>query len=246
MTTRNQLSRAQAISFDGDMTLWDFQTVMRHSLGYALRVLQARLPGQASAALTIDKMIEIRNVVAAELKGRVVNLEEIRFQAFVRTLEFVGSKDLDLATALNALYLQHRFEDIELYPDVVPTLDTLGPRYTLGLLSNGNGYPERCGLAGRFRFVVFAQDVGVEKPDPQVFEVACRQAGCQPGELVHVGDSLETDVRGAKSVGAMAVWLNRDGKPRELDIEPDLEIRSLIELKTHLKEVCGANDPLGR
>ena len=36
MTTTERLSRIKAISFDGDMTLWDFQKVMRHSLGYAL------------------------------------------------------------------------------------------------------------------------------------------------------------------------------------------------------------------
>ena len=72
------LDRIKAISFDGDMTLWDFEKVMRHALGYALTELQARVPCQASMDLTIDRMIEIRNAVAAELRGKVVNLEEIR------------------------------------------------------------------------------------------------------------------------------------------------------------------------
>lgn len=221
----------KAISFDGDMTLWDFEKVMRHSLSLTLTELRRRVPGRASAGLTVDKMIEIRNSVAAELKGKVVNLEEIRLHAFKRTVESIGFPDDALATDLNALYLKHRFEDIELYPDVIPVLDTLRSDFRLGLLSNGNGYPERCGLPDRFSFVVFSQNVGVEKPDAEIFLAACRRAGCAPHELTHVGDSLQSDVMGANGIGAVSVWLNRDAKRNDSGIVPDHEIRSLTELK---------------
>ncbi|MCJ7736465.1 MAG: HAD family hydrolase, partial [Anaerolineae bacterium] len=224
------LLKIKAISFDGDMTLWDFRRVMRDSLALALGELRRRVPGRASADLTIDRMIEIRNSVAAELKGSVVNLEVIRLQAFRRTAASVGCADDTLASDLNALYLKHRFEDIELYPDVIPVLDALRADFCVGLLSNGNGYPERCGLPGRFRFTVFSQDLGVEKPDAGMFYAACRRADCAPQELMHVGDSLQTDVAGANGVGAVSVWLNRDGRENNAGIVPDIEIRSLAEL----------------
>ena len=225
----------KAISFDGDMTLWDFEKVMRHSLSLVLAEVQRQVPGQASADLTVDQMIDIRNLVAADLKREVVNLEEIRFQAFKRTLEFIGGAADKLAAHLNALYLKHRFEGVELYSDVLPTLDILGPNFFLGLLSNGNGYPERCGLPDRFRFVVFSQDVGVAKPDARIFLAACELAGCAPSELMHIGDSLESDVAGANGVGSVSVWLNRDAKKNDSAIVPDYEIRSLAELKEILK-----------
>ena len=220
----------KAISFDGDMTLWDFQKVMRHSLSIVLAELRRRIPGRSTGDLTVDKMIEIRNSVAAELKGKVANLEEIRFRAFERTVEFVGTADEVLAADLNALYLQHRFEDIELYADVIPCLDALRRNFSIGLLSNGNGYPERCGLPDRFGFAVFSQDVGVEKPDAEMFLAACERAGCTPSQLMHVGDSLESDVAGANAVGAVSVWLNRDAVENDTGIAPDHEIRSLSEL----------------
>jgi len=220
----------RALSFDGDMTLWDFEKVMRHSLSHALAELRKRIPGTSSANLTIDKMIEIRNSVAAELKGKILNLEEIRLHAFRRTLAYVGHRDDMLAADLNALYLEHRFEDIELYPDVIPALDALGRDFCIGLLTNGNSYPERCGLPERFSFTVFPQDVGVEKPDPGMFLAACGQAGCSPPGLMHIGDSLESDVAGANDVGAVSVWLNRGAKHNALGIDPDYEIRSLAEL----------------
>ncbi len=226
----NSHEQIKAISFDGDMTLWDFEKVMRHSLSLVLAEVQRQVPGQASADLTVDRMIDIRNLVAAELKGEVVNLEEIRFRAFKRTLEFIGCVSDTFAAHLNALYLKHRFEDVELYSDVIPTLDTLGPDFFLGLLSNGNSYPERCGLPDRFGFVVFSQDVGVEKPDARMFLTACELAGCGPSELMHIGDSLGSDVAGANGVGSVSVWLNRDAKQNDSGIVPNYVIRSLSEL----------------
>lgn len=220
----------RAISFDGDATLWDFERVMRHSLGYALAELRRRRPGPATEELTIERLIAIRNQVAGQLEGKIINLEEIRLRAFRRTVECAGGGDDALAADLNALYLEHRFEDIELYPDVIPTLDALAPRFTLGLLSNGNSYPERCGLEERFQFVVFAQDYGFEKPDRRLFEVALEGAGCAAFQLLHVGDSLSSDVLGAQNVGALAVWLNREGVPNETDTIPDREIASLAAL----------------
>ncbi len=219
------------ISFDGDMTLWDFEKVMRHSLGCALAELRRRLPGDVTAQLTVDAMIATREAVAAELAGATCDLETIRLQAFRRTLEAIGAPDDDLAAELNALYLGHRFERVELYPDVLSALDELGRSYRLGLISNGNGYPMLCGLAERFAFLLFSQDVGVEKPDPHIFLRACEQCACAPEQLMHVGDSLEADVAGANAVGAASVWLNRNHTVCASDIVPDYEIASLDQVR---------------
>ena len=182
-----------------------------------------------------------RNAVAAELKGKIAHLEDIRLHAFKRTVAYVGCADDTLAADLHALYPQHQFEDIALYPDVLPCLDALHPDFAIGLLSNGNGYPDRCGLPDRFSFVVFSQDVGVEKPDAGMFLAACKQAGCAPCELMHIGDALASDVAGANGVGAVSVWLNRDAKPNDSGIVPDHEIRSLTELADIVKRNAEAS-----
>ena len=222
------------ISFDGDMTLWDFYKVMRHSLKQTLTELQRQVPTQRALELTIDEMIWIRDQYVNEVKGEIWNLLEIRRGAFEQTLEYVGYPNKKLAAHLNAIYRKHRFEDIELYSDVIPTFDVLTQHYKLGLLSNGNTYPERCGLEDYFSFVIFAQDVQVEKPDPKIFEITAQQAGCEFSQLMHVGDSLENDVAGANNVGAHAVWLNREGIQNNTDTQPNYEISSLTEIPTIL------------
>ncbi|MCY3723905.1 MAG: HAD family hydrolase [Candidatus Poribacteria bacterium] len=218
------------ISFDGDMTLWDFLQVMRHSLKHTLAELQRQRPTPRTLKLTIDEMIAIREQFAEEVKGKIWNLEEIRLRAFEKTLEHVGCPDKELAAHLNAIYRKHRFEDIELYPDVIPTFDVLAPQFKLGLLSNGNTYPERCGLEGYFAFVVFSQDVRIEKPDRRIFEITAERAGCELAQMLHVGDSLRNDVDGARKAGVRSVWLNREGAANDTSIQPDYEVATLTEI----------------
>ena len=109
-------------------------------------------------------------------------------------------------------------------------LKELRVKYTLGILSNGNSYPERCGLESMFQFVVFSQDYGVEKPNPKLFEIAVEKAGCSKQQLLHVGDSLRNDVMGAINAGIKCVWLNRNSVENTLGIKVDYEFSSLLEL----------------
>ena len=223
------MDKITTISFDADGTLWDFEGVMRHALGCALDELRCFVPSTPDS-LSIKTLIAIRNQVAEEQEGKGLTHETIRLEAFKRALEFIESPDDDLAAHLNALYMKHRFEDIQLFDDVLPALNKLQACYTLGLLSNGNTYPERCGLAGRFQFVVFAQDYGIQKPNPRLFEIAIRHAGCTKRELLHVGDSFQDDVMGAKGAGVHSVWLNRQCQKNDARVRPDFEVSSLREL----------------
>jgi putative hydrolase of the HAD superfamily len=219
-----------AISFDVDGTLWDFQGVMRHSLHQALLELRMADP-LVAALINVDKMIAIRDRVHEELRGKVWDLAEVRRESFRRVLRDVGRSDDELGSRLARVYFEHRDAARALFDDVSPALETLAPGYTLGVLSNGNSYPAHFGLDGLMSFTVLSQDYGgIEKPDPRIFRLVLEKSGCRPHELLHVGDSLETDVAGAIAVGARSVWLNRGGRERDADVEPDWEIRSLLEL----------------
>ncbi len=72
---------------------------------------------------------------------------------------------------------------------------------------------ERIGLAALVDDVVISAVIGVRKPSPAIFEAALRRAEAGPGEAMHVGDSVEEDVDGARAAGIEAVLLRRDGSP---------------------------------
>ena len=65
----NSGAKITTISFDGDATLWDFEKVMRLSLGHALAGLR-HLVADAPETLTIETMITLRKQVSEELTGK--------------------------------------------------------------------------------------------------------------------------------------------------------------------------------
>jgi HAD superfamily hydrolase (TIGR01509 family) len=114
-------------------------------------------------------------------------------------------------------------------PDAAPALAAVrraGLR--AAVISNSNGSArsllESLGLAGHLDFVVDSAEVGVEKPDPRIFELALAQGRVAPGEAVYIGDLYSIDVRGARAAGLRAVLLDPGGHwgSRDCPMVPDL------------------------
>lgn len=118
------------------------------------------------------------------------------------------------------------------FPDAAPALDALRRRGArLVVVSNWDvslhDALEATGLAGRLDGALSSAELGRAKPDPAIFEEALRRAGVQAGEAVHVGDSLEHDVAGARAAGIRPVLVARDGGPAPAGVAV---VRSLAEL----------------
>jgi FMN phosphatase YigB (HAD superfamily) len=67
-----------------------------------------------------------------------------------------------------------------------------------------------------------------------MFEEALRRYNLDKSEVIHVGDSLSSDIIGAQGVGIKAVWLNRKHRRLPEGIKPDYIFSELKELKTIL------------
>ncbi|MFL5859332.1 MAG: HAD family hydrolase [Solirubrobacteraceae bacterium] len=104
----------------------------------------------------------------------------------------------------------------EAYPDARPALiraRRAGLRVVV--VSNWDvslhGVVERVGLAPLLDGVVTSAAVGAAKPAPAIFQHALAMAGVAPEQAVHVGDSLNDDVRGAAACGISPLLLCRSG-----------------------------------
>lgn len=101
------------------------------------------------------------------------------------------------------------------YPDAPDALARLRARgLTLVVVSNWDiSLPAVLRSVGLERMVdgaVTSAEVGHPKPAREIFTAALTLAGCAPGSAVHVGDSLDQDIRGARAAGIPAVLLRRD------------------------------------
>jgi 2-haloalkanoic acid dehalogenase type II len=121
-----------------------------------------------------------------------------------------------------------------IFPEVRDALRALARHVRMGVVANADhDYLMRCldhnGL--RFDLLVDSETAGCYKPEPRIFQRACDALSVPPGEAVMVGDTPETDIRGAQRAGLRAVWLNRDHRdwPGHL-VRPDAVIEELGQL----------------
>jgi FMN hydrolase / 5-amino-6-(5-phospho-D-ribitylamino)uracil phosphatase len=245
----------EAVLFDGDQTLWDFERVMRAALEATADELRAARPGPFADALTWEDLSRDRAEVGTELEGIEYNLPRLRVLAFTRTLQRLravqgGDREDDgaLADQLATSYFTHRDRDPGLFEDTVPCLDALRPGYRIGLLSNGSRLPETIGLGGYFETVVFAQDHRVAKPDTALFDICRQQLGLAPEACVLVGDHPLNDVVGAKRAGWSAVLIDRSGggtyvPPAGCSEVPDAVITSFTQLPKVLRQLHSCQEP---
>lgn len=110
-----------------------------------------------------------------------------------------------------------RTDSYRLYDDVMPTLRKLRDAgFPMGVISNWEAWLDRLlvdlTIGEFFDVTVVSGTVGIEKPDPRIFELALAEAGVRPEEAVHVGDSPAHDVAGAEAVGIHGILVDRDDR----------------------------------
>lgn len=113
----------------------------------------------------------------------------------------------------------------------------LRERYTLAIVTNGPTrlqWPKvrKFDIESLVDHIVVSGDVGHHKPDPAIFEIMLARAGVDASRAAHVGDSIHSDIAGARAAGMTAIWYPpKHREPDEVgEHVPDAVIDRLEEL----------------
>lgn len=138
-----------------------------------------------------------------------------RYDAALTTLGLRGADEF----AIYEQAYRESFTGVQmLFDDVEELLTTAADRGVgVCLLTNSSAEQtdlklDAIGWGGRFP-VVTTDTLGVGKPDPRIYAAACDVAGTPPHTTVCIGDTLDTDVLGARAAGLRAAWLQRVDRP---------------------------------
>ena len=119
---------------------------------------------------------------------------------------------------------------------VLPMLEDFKKQgYMVGLITNGRHELQYAklkltGLLYVFDEILVSGDYPAEKPEKELFLIACEKLGITPDEAVYVGDNRRNDVDGAKGAGMRAVWLCGTNDTQTGRYEPDATIDDLRKL----------------
>jgi 2-haloalkanoic acid dehalogenase type II len=159
---------------------------------------------------------EISYYLAHHLEGSDrARLDDLRDRCATAMMKALDLPGLDHATARRAMLGSLEFTP---YPDALEALRELRERgHATIVVSNWDcSLPDWLGSTGLLDLVagvVTSADAGAAKPDPRVFRRALELAGVDGPEAVHVGDSLDNDVAGARAVGIRSILIQRNGEP---------------------------------
>jgi putative hydrolase of the HAD superfamily len=235
------------------MVLFDLDdTILDHTYAERTAAIEFQRANRGVFTESPEEFADRWQALAREHIGRYIK-GELTFQeqrrGRVREL-FDGRATLDdeEADRLFGVYLRCYEENWFPFPDVASCLIDLAD-LRVGIISNGDGDQQRrklrvMGLAERFSPILVSGEIGVSKPNPEIFLRACFEAGEDPSKSWHVGDDPRTDVEGSTKAGLHGVWLDRKGLRRLEEPLPEgaIAISSLSELRSLIEKNSGVGE----
>jgi putative hydrolase of the HAD superfamily len=196
---------------------------------------------------------ELKEVFNSTFNLLKVNLEEIGYRHI-----YTHDRISRLLLALNIKISKSDFKEIEatfeammlkapppLKNGVKEALQELSESYEIGLISNIGISPgwvvkkvfNKYDIEKYFKLTLFSDEIGFYKPNPIMFETALKKLKCKPYNAIHIGDRLETDIKGALDCNMLTIWLNDSNSPKSIEIQPDYEVDQIYDVVHIIKGI---------
>ncbi|MBE6719916.1 MAG: noncanonical pyrimidine nucleotidase, YjjG family [Ruminococcaceae bacterium] len=223
--------------WDLDGTLLNFLASEKNSLKAAFKKFglgncdDEKVARYSAINLKHWKMLERGEITKEQVKV-------MRFEEFFRT------EGIDCVSPVDFwhVYEQGLPDTVEFIEDSYSIVKTLSADYKQYLVTNGTLSVQRkklakSGLNNIMDGAFISDEIGYEKPDKRFFDaVFSTLSPCIKNEIMIIGDSLTSDMKGGANAGIKTCWYNPDCKHNNSGLPLDYEINSLSEIYRILKE----------
>lgn len=228
------MSRYTTLFIDLDDTLFDFRQASRMSFHETYDLL-----GYERFFESFEHFLQIYEPRNRELwvlygKGEIdkATLNRLRYSY---PLEAVGHPDEELAARFCTEALSRIPHKNVLIPGAIELMEYLHPRYEMFILSNGfqelqSQKMATTGLSKYFKRLILSDEIGINKPNPELFHYALQVSGARKESCIMIGDMFETDIVGAANIGLDQIFVNITGA-KGLAFEPTYEVNNLLQIK---------------
>lgn len=228
------MQKYKNLFIDLDDTLYDFSAASRESFKETYELLHyGRYFDSFEHYMSIyaPYNLELWRIYG---EGRITK-EELNRRRYSHPLEVVGVNDPELAGRFCDEALSRIPTKGNLIPGAIELLEYLRPKYRMFILSNGfvelqSRKMATAGIDGYFDDIILSEEIGVNKPRPELFNYALRKADAILEESIMIGDMFDTDISGAANIGMDQIFFNP--KQQEgMSFRPTHEVRQLLEIK---------------
>ncbi len=239
-TTKGTLSLSKGpsqkykhIFFDLDRTLWDFDAAAEVAFERIYEKYHLKSLGIPSAHEFHEVYHPLNEQLWVLYREDKITKDYLNRTRFMQPLAHYGIHDTALADHLSEDYVYWSPRIVRLVPGTMELLDYLKPKYHLHLITNGFQEVQHTKLSGSglkpyFETLTVSEEVGVKKPNPEIFHYALRKANASPAESLMIGDEMAVDIDGARAAGIDQILYNASGKT--IEGERTFEVKSLKEI----------------
>jgi HAD superfamily hydrolase (TIGR01549 family) len=237
-----RLSNIKAISFDLDDTLYSNQPVMQ-AIEQKMIAYFFGLDILKPAVFEQHKVLDQRfwyhfrrqaMLNRPELAHDVVQVRLVSYRLGFMSLGLTEDIAQQQAQAALDYFIQLR-SDFTVPESSKMLLASLSKRYPIVAISNGNVDTKALGISHYFQHIYHAgwQANGQllkQKPEGDMFVLACQELAIKPQQLLHVGDCGRADIQGALNAGCQTAWLSCYGVGKPIRVLPHVEISNASQL----------------
>ena len=234
MLTHSALKKYKHIFFDLDRTLWDFDAAAEVAFERIYEQYNLKSLGIPSAHEFHEVYHPLNEQLWELYREDKITKADLNRTRFLKPLEHYGIHDVELADHLSEDYVYWSPRIVRLVPGTMELLEYLKPKYHLHLITNGFEEVQDTkltlsGMKPYFETLTVSEEVGVKKPNPEIFQYALRKAHATAEESLMIGDEMDVDIDGARAAGIDTVLFNPRGE--KIEGERTFEVRNLLEIK---------------
>lgn len=227
-------TRVQHIFFDLDNTLWDHRGNSELTLEQMFSDYQLHDKYQVSFNDWHQEFYDHNELLWDSLREGKITKDQLRQRRFQEPFDQVGIQEVGLGEEFENVYLQRMGHMKGTVAGAKELLAYLHPNYTLHIITNGfievsEDKLKNADLQQYITTLTCADEIGVRKPDPRIFELAMQKANAPKENSLIVGDDWIADIIGGTSFGWQAIFLDCFNTENKLDQVPN--IKSLVEIK---------------
>lgn len=239
MKIYKRLQPFKVISFDLDDTLYDNLPIIKNAEMAQRTFLNQHCP--EAQHVERSYWLSLRKQLLTQQPALQHDIGKLRLHVLelgIKQLGYSTCAAQDISEAAFSAFLTAR-NQITISPQVVALLNALKNKYKLIAITNGNANIHQIGLSQQFEFALAAgqkrsdnRELMKMKPSTDMFDYASSTLAINKQDILHIGDSLSSDVNGALRSGCQAIWLNEKSTAiTNAKLLPHLEMTQLNQLQ---------------
>ncbi len=221
------------VVFDADETLFTFDARQ----GLAALFGRYELPFDDA---TFTEFKQVNQPLWQGFQRGELTAKDIKQRRFVPWEQKLGKP----SEAINTEFMSCMATICETIEGTERLLESLHGKAKMGIITNGfvelqQERLEKTKTAKYFDFLVVSEQLGVAKPDPEIFHYTHKNHMSEqpaPERILMVGDNPHSDILGGLNAGWHTCWFNRDNSQLPEDIRPHHTITHLDQLTSLLNE----------